>query len=147
MKHLQHLRRFTAVFGLLQHYCDHSDLQALRVAYLYTPAGRRFKVFCKNMFDILVLKTFHGAQLQVFQDLHAETMCVTPRCVCRFRKSREKFRRVEISWRWRRPGRFTFSANFQGRVCEQSHLISATLHEVGATPSGLKFLSMWRIPR
>ena len=86
---LYEVRKLIAVIGLLQHYSPHEDLQHLMRAMRFSKMGRRFPQTVKHLFDILVLRQFQAVNLQLVVDLAADTLCVTPRCWCRSRRSKE----------------------------------------------------------
>ena len=96
LKYLRQVRVFATVVCLLQHYADHDDLQHLCRAWCFTKLGQRFPVLTRELFNIAVLRSFAGVQLQVNEDISTDTICTTPRCTCRWRMSREPHRRAAI---------------------------------------------------
>ena len=86
---LYELRRWSVIFVLLQHYSEDADLQALNRSLLYTRMGRRFYHSTRNLFSVIVHRVYDRVQLQILTDLRPGTMTLTPRCSCRFRKTRD----------------------------------------------------------
>ena len=96
-RHLYKIRRFLVVLCLQQHYNEPEDLKAFVQAYGYTKEARRFPVLMRNIFTILVQRHFQGVELQSLADLRVGTVCLTPRCVCLYRRSREEFRSASMT--------------------------------------------------
>ena len=93
------LRRLVFIGSLLQHYLPKTDLKRFWFAQLYSPLGKEYPSFVKNIYGMGVQHQFQDCSLQLLVELAPGTICLTPRCQCPFQKKREGPSRCRVGLR------------------------------------------------
>ena len=93
---LHEVKRFVHVLTLMQHYVDPKSI--CRFCYVMLSGGRlkRWGTVLRALPPLLLHHQYKGVDLHLLTDLRPGTVCITPRCTCRARRSREDNRRVTV---------------------------------------------------